>query len=46
MFVDDNLENCVAADAVGLEAVRFGVDPWASLAELDVVLARRGVRSR
>ena len=46
VFVDDNLENCAAADAVGLEAVRFGADPWASLADLDAVLARRGVRSR
>jgi epoxide hydrolase-like predicted phosphatase len=46
VFVDDNLENCAAAAAVGLEAVRFGPDPWASLAELDAVLARRGVRPR
>jgi putative hydrolase of the HAD superfamily len=46
VFVDDNLENCAAADALGIEAVRFGRDPWASLAELDAVLARRGVRLR
>jgi putative hydrolase of the HAD superfamily len=46
VFVDDNLDNCAAADAAGIEAVRFGTDPWASLAELDAVLARRGVRPR
>jgi epoxide hydrolase-like predicted phosphatase len=46
VFVDDNLENCAAAAAVGLEAVRFGPDPWVSLAALDAVLARRGVRPR
>jgi putative hydrolase of the HAD superfamily len=46
VFVDDNVDNCAAADAIGLEAVQFGRDPWASLAELDAVLDRRGVRRR
>ena len=46
VFVDDNAENIGAAAAVGLETVHFGTDPLASLAVLDAVLERRGVRPR
>jgi epoxide hydrolase-like predicted phosphatase len=44
VFVDDNRDNIAAARAFGMEAVHFGDDPWAALAELDAVLARRGVQ--
>ena len=43
VFVDDNAENIAAARALGMEAVHF-LEPRASLAELDAVIARRGVR--
>jgi putative hydrolase of the HAD superfamily len=43
VFVDDNRQNVAAAIAHGMEAVHFGADPWQALAELDAVLARRGV---
>ena len=46
VFLDDNVENVIAAAAVGLETVRFGADPVASLAELDTILERRGIRTR
>jgi epoxide hydrolase-like predicted phosphatase len=46
VFVDDNAENIAAATAVGLESVHFSPDPVASLAALDAVLTRRGVRPR
>jgi putative hydrolase of the HAD superfamily len=46
VFVDDNAENVAAAAALGLEPVLFGTDPLASLAALDAVLERRGVRPR
>jgi len=46
VFVDDVEENVAAAAAVGLDTVRFGTDPVVSLAELDAILARRGVRTR
>ncbi len=42
VFVDDNAENIAAARAYGMEAVHF-VEPWKALAELDDILARRGV---
>jgi FMN phosphatase YigB (HAD superfamily) len=45
VFVDDNLDNVAAARAYGMEAVHFGADPWAALAEIDAVLERRGTRS-
>jgi epoxide hydrolase-like predicted phosphatase len=43
VFVDDNLDNVAAARTFGMEAVHFGHDPWAALADLDAVLERRGV---
>ena len=46
VFVDDVEENVTAAAGVGLETVHFGPDPRASLADLDAILARRGVRTR
>ena len=46
VFVDDLPENVAAAAALGLETVQFGVDPVASLADLDAILDRRGVRRR
>lgn len=38
VFVDDNADNVGAARAFGMQAVHFGVDPWAALAELDSLL--------
>ena len=35
-----------AARAFGMEAVHFGEDPWAALAEIDAILDRRGASSR
>jgi epoxide hydrolase-like predicted phosphatase len=46
VFVDDNADNCAAAHALGMETVQFGDDPRLALAELDVILQRRGVTSR
>jgi epoxide hydrolase-like predicted phosphatase len=46
VFVDDNVENIEAAGALGLETVLFGTDPVASLAELDAILERRGIKPR
>ena len=46
VFLDDLPENVAAAAALGLETVQFGVDPVASLAQLDAILERRGVRLR
>jgi epoxide hydrolase-like predicted phosphatase len=46
VFLDDNAENVAAAKAIGIESVRFGDDPLASLAELDAILARRGITPR
>jgi epoxide hydrolase-like predicted phosphatase len=43
VFVDDNVDNVAAARAFGMEAVHFGDDPWAALAEIDAILDRRGV---
>ena len=43
VFVDDNADNVAAARAFGMEAVHFGEDPWAALAELDAILERRGI---
>jgi epoxide hydrolase-like predicted phosphatase len=45
VFIDDNADNIAAARAYGMEAVHFGEDPWAALADLDAILARRGVRT-
>jgi putative hydrolase of the HAD superfamily len=41
VFVDDNAENIAAARALGMETVHFGEDPFAAVAELDAILARR-----
>jgi epoxide hydrolase-like predicted phosphatase len=46
VFVDDNLDNVAAARSFGMEAVHFGEDPWAALAEIDAILDRRGVATR
>jgi putative hydrolase of the HAD superfamily len=46
VFVDDNAENVAAAEALGLESVRFGPDPLASLEVLDAILERRGLKPR
>ncbi len=46
VFLDDLAGNVAAAAALGLETVHFGSDPITSLAELDAILARRGVRPR
>jgi epoxide hydrolase-like predicted phosphatase len=46
VFVDDNPDNVQAARDFGMEAVHFGEDPWAALAEIDAILARRGVATR
>ena len=46
VFVDDNAENVAGAEALGLESVQFGPDPVASLAVLDAILDRRGVKPR
>lgn len=42
IFVDDNVDNIVAARDFGLEVVHF-VEPWRALAEIDAILDRRGV---
>jgi putative hydrolase of the HAD superfamily len=42
VFLDDNLANVDAAAAAGMETVLVGVDPIATIAELDAILARRG----
>jgi putative hydrolase of the HAD superfamily len=42
-FLDDNADNVAGARAFGLQTVHFGVDPWAALAELDAILASRGI---
>ncbi len=39
VFIDDNLDNIAGARDYGLNAVHFGEDPWAVLAELEQVLA-------
>jgi putative hydrolase of the HAD superfamily len=46
VFLDDNFDNVDAAEALGIETVHVGVDPFAALAELDAILARRGVNVR
>jgi epoxide hydrolase-like predicted phosphatase len=40
VFVDDNRANVAAAREFGMEAVHFGDDPWAALAQLDTALDR------
>jgi len=42
VFLDDNAQNCAAAAALGMEVVRVGTDPFAAVAELRAILARRG----
>lgn len=42
VFLDDNAQNCDAAAALGMEVVRVGTDPFAAVAELRGILARRG----
>ncbi len=46
VFLDDNEDNVVAAAGLGLETVHFGEDPVVSLAELDGILDRRGIKPR
>lgn len=45
VFIDDNLDNCRAADALGIESVQFGDDAWDVIARLDAILERRGTDS-
>lgn len=40
VFLDDNLDNIVAAQAFGLHTVHVGEDPWRALDELDALLRR------
>jgi putative hydrolase of the HAD superfamily len=44
VFIDDNADNIAAADALGMETVHFGEDPFVGVAELDAILERRGTR--
>jgi epoxide hydrolase-like predicted phosphatase len=46
VFVDDNAENIGAAQALGMETVHFGEDPFVAVAELDAILDRRGAKPR
>jgi putative hydrolase of the HAD superfamily len=46
VFLDDNADNVDAAAALGLETVHFGADPVVSIAELDEILTRRGIKPR
>lgn len=41
VFLDDNADNIAAARALGMETVQVGEDPFAAVAELDEILARR-----
>ena len=43
VFVDDNVANCASARSLGMDAVLFGEDPFAAVAELHDILERRGV---
>ena len=45
VFVDDNADNCAAADALGIEAIRFS-DPWTTIADLETLLESRGIQPR
>jgi putative hydrolase of the HAD superfamily len=45
IFVDDNADNIAAAREYGMEVVHF-VDPLEAIAEIDAILARRGVVNR
>lgn len=42
VFLDDNAENCDAAEALGMEVIRVTADPFVAVRELDAVLTRRG----
>lgn len=42
VFIDDNADNCAAADALGIEAIRFE-QPTQMIDDLDALLARRGI---
>jgi len=44
VFIDDNADNCAAAEELGIETIRFA-DPWTAIDELDAMLERRGTRS-
>jgi epoxide hydrolase-like predicted phosphatase len=46
VFLDDNADNVAAARALGIETVRVGRDPIATVAELRSILDRRGVKTR
>jgi FMN phosphatase YigB (HAD superfamily) len=45
VFLDDNAENVAAAREVGMEAVHV-VEPEVALAELELILVRRGTATR
>lgn len=42
VFIDDNLDNIAAAEALGIETVLFGFDPLEAMDALDEILERRG----
>lgn len=42
VFLDDNADNVATARSLGMETVQVGEDPFAAVAELDAILARRG----
>jgi putative hydrolase of the HAD superfamily len=44
VFLDDNSDNVLAAQSLGMETVQVGEDPFAAVAELDEILERRGTR--
>jgi putative hydrolase of the HAD superfamily len=43
VFLDDNLENIDAAQALGIDTVLVGTDCLRAIADLDAILARRGI---
>ena len=43
VFLDDNHDNIAAARSLGMETVTVGEDPFVAVAELDEILARRGM---
>jgi epoxide hydrolase-like predicted phosphatase len=46
VFLDDNADNVAAARELGIETVHVGRDPRTTIAELQAILDRRGVRIR
>jgi epoxide hydrolase-like predicted phosphatase len=46
VFLDDNAENIAASTSLGIESVLVTPDPLETVAALDAILDRRGVRNR